>query len=69
MILLLLKKQGRILYIAGLIVLHLQLLFVVVLVLANHIKPRPWTWDPIWRACGEYITMSSFPLATNMLRV
>ena len=28
------------LYTAGLIVSHLQLLFVVVVVLANHIKPR-----------------------------
>ena len=37
--LLLLKKRG-VLYTVGLIVSHLQLLFVVVVVSANHIKPR-----------------------------
>ena len=44
------------LYTGGLIVSHLQLLFVVVVVLTNHNKPRWLTCDPTWRACGEYIT-------------
>ena len=49
------KKRGM-LYTAGLIVSHLQLLFVVVAVLNNHNKPRWLTCDPTWRACAEYIT-------------
>ena len=49
------KKRGM-LYTAGLIVSHLQLLFVVVVVLTNHNKPRWLTCDPTWRACGENIT-------------
>ena len=44
------------LYTAGLIVSHLQLLFLAVVVLTNHNKPRWMTCDPTWRACGEYIT-------------
>ena len=44
------------LYTAGPIVSHLQLLFVVVVVLTNHNKPRWLTCDPTWRACAEYIT-------------
>ena len=61
MTLLLLKKGGRereggMLYTAGLIVSHLQLLFVIVVVLTNHSKPRWLTCDPKRRACGEYIT-------------
>ena len=48
------------LYTAGLIVLHLQLLFVVVVVLTNHNKPRWLTRDPAWHACGEYITPSLY---------
>ena len=59
MTLLLLKKGGMI-YTAGLIVLHLQLLFVVVVVLTNHNKPRWLTCDPAWHACGEYITPSLY---------
>ena len=55
MTLLLLKKGGMI-YTAGLIVLHLQLLFVVVVVLTNYNKPRWLTCDSAWHACGEYIT-------------
>ena len=42
-------------YTAGLIVSHLQLLFVVVVVLTNHTKPCWLTCDPAWRAGGEYI--------------
>ena len=53
------KKKGWMLYTAGLIVSHLQLLFVVVAVLNNHNKPRWLTCDPTWRACGEYITKTS----------
>ena len=53
---LLLLKKGGMLHTAGLIVSHLQLLFVVVVVLTNHNKPRWLTCDPTWRACGEYIT-------------
>ena len=67
MTLLLFKKKGM-LYTAGLIVSHLQLLFVVVVVLTNHNKPRWLTCDPTWRACGEYITMPSeigFPTLTS----
>ena len=47
------------LYTAGLIASHLQLLFVVVVVvvLTNHNKPRWLTCDPAWRACGGYITI------------
>ena len=45
------------LYTAGLIVSHLQLLFVLVLVLTNHNKPLWLTCDPTWLACGEYITL------------
>ena len=56
---LLLLKKGGMLYTAGLIVSHLQLLFVVVVVLTNHNKPRWLTCDPTWRAFGEYITVSS----------
>ena len=44
------------LYTAGLIVSHLQLLFVAVVVLTNHNKPRWMTCDPTLRAYGEYIT-------------
>ena len=33
-----------------------MLLFVVVVVLTNHNKPRWLTCDPTRRACGEYIT-------------
>ena len=40
--------------------MHLQLLFVVVVVLTNHNKPRWLTCDPTWRACGEYITSLYF---------
>ena len=57
MTLLLFRKKGGMLYTAGLIVSRLQLLFVVVVVLANHNKPRWLTCDPTWRACGEYITL------------
>ena len=53
---LLLLKKGGMLHTAGLIVSHLQLLFVAVVVLTNHNKPRWLTCDPTWRACGEYIT-------------
>ena len=53
---LLLLKKGGMLYTAGLIVSHLQLLFVVVVVLTNHNKPRWLTCYPTWRARGEYIT-------------
>ena len=35
-----LLKEGGMLYTAGLIVSHLQLLFVAVVVLTNHNKPR-----------------------------
>ena len=44
------------LYTAGLVVSHVQLLFVVVVVLTNHYKRRWLTCDPTWRACAEYIT-------------
>ena len=46
----------ELLYTGGLILWHLQLLFVVVVVLTNHNKPRWLTCDPAWRSCGEYIT-------------
>ena len=52
-----LLKEGGMLYTAGLIVSRLQLLFVLVLVLTNHNKPRWLTCDPTWLACGEYITL------------
>ena len=50
------KRRRKLLYTAGLLVSHLQLLFVVVVVLTNHNKPRWLTCDPTRRACGEYIT-------------
>ena len=43
-------NNGCVLYTAGLIVSRLQLLFVVVVVLTNHIKLRWLTCDPTWRA-------------------
>ena len=57
---LLLLKKGGMLYTAGLIVLHLQLLFVVVVVLSNRNKPCWLTCDPTWHAYGEYITPSLY---------
>ena len=58
MTLLLLKKDGGMLYTAGLLYRTYSYCFVVVVVLTNHNKPRWLTCDPTWRACREYITNS-----------